>query len=613
MRAAHTNFMAGGEGTVFGKYFLIKKIAAGGMGEIFLAKLKGPVGFEKLLVVKRILQHHLENRDFVDMFFAEARVAASLTHANIVQIYEMGEIEDSYYIAMEYVHGKPLRDVLDRARARGETLHPAHVIEMISKVCEGMSYAHNASNMSDEKIGIVHRDLNPYNLLVSYSGEVKVIDFGIAKTQLSAHKTETGTIKGKFVYMSPEQSAAEPLDKRSDLFSLGICLYETLTFVNPFAKQNVVLSLDAVQRANPPPVSQTNPKLACFDPIISKALAKNRDERYPDCIDFRDALRDLRRSGQVEEAPQALSAWMHDLFEEQIESEKRMILATDTASTEQIKQMQDGLEREHQSGSHGGFRVKIAGQSGSGPAQVPTDVGASAAAVPEPLPHSRLPFFLVLGSIIVVSGVTATIVFKLVEKSRLALAANSTPVQVIAPPAPPTPVVGLTPVTPPDTVKPPDVVKPPEGPESDEAQMKGKKETKKTRLEKPDPKSQKPTAAEIVFGALQISTIPPVKILQNGVVVGQTLKLKQAMGKLQFGTGKDPATDPFEIRVRYKVEGDIITYTIDAEPWAIVRGPGGMGLGRTPLAPQASSGTSTFEFVNPKEKLQLRVTVRFSR
>src|SRR2546422_934630 len=124
--------MAGSERSAFGKYYLIKRIASGGMGEIFLAKLRGPVGgFEKLLVVKKMLQHNVDNQEFVDMFFAEAKVEAQLTHANIVQIYEMGEIEDSYYIAMEYVHGKSLRDVIDRARQQSEPLHPAHVIVMI--------------------------------------------------------------------------------------------------------------------------------------------------------------------------------------------------------------------------------------------------------------------------------------------------------------------------------------------------------------------------------------------------------------------------------------------------------------------------------------------------
>jgi serine/threonine protein kinase len=623
VRLPHANDMTGGEGTVFGKYFLLKKIATGGMGEIFLAKLKGPVGFEKVLVVKRILHHHLENQEFVDMFFAEARVAASLTHSNIVQIYEMGEIEDSYYIAMEYVHGKPLRDVLDRARSRGESVHPSLVVEMISKVCEGMSYAHNSTNMSGERIGIVHRDINPHNLLVSYSGEVKIIDFGIAKTQMSSHKTETGTIKGKFVYMSPEQSAAEPLDKRSDLFALGICLYESLTFVNPFAKQNVVLSLDAIQRTDPPPVSQTNPRLAVFDPVIAKALAKKPDDRYSDCIAFRDALRSLKRQNLIEEAPQSLSELMHELFEEQIESEKRTILETDSASTGQIKLMQAGINREHDSGSHGGFKLEVEGQSSPGPAKLAAHASASAVVLPKPLPHSRLPFLLILAAILTVSGVAAAIVFNVVQNRRLGILAQTSPlVQVVTPPTPPTPppdtAVAMLPapspaLTPATTPAPDADTEADSEPTDDPA--KARKEPKKTRVDRPKAESAatKAAGADSAFGSLQVSTIPPVKIIHNGIGVGQTFKLKGAIGKIQFGSGKDPTTDPFTVKVRYKVEGDSITYLIDAEPWAIVRGAGGIGLGKTPLPPQTGTGTSTFEFVNPKEKIQQRVTVRFSR
>ncbi|MBI5508850.1 MAG: serine/threonine protein kinase [Deltaproteobacteria bacterium] len=605
--------MAGGEGSVFGKYFLLKRIASGGMGEIFLAKLKGPVGFEKLLVVKRILQHHLENQEFVDMFFAEARVAAQLTHSNIVQIYEMGEIEDCFYIAMEYVHGKPLREVLDRTRARGDSVQAAHAIEMISKVCEGMSYAHNATNMEGERIGIVHRDLNPHNLLVSYSGEVKIIDFGIAKTTMSTTKTESGTIKGKFVYMSPEQSAAEPLDKRSDLFSLGICLYETLTFTNPFAKANVVLSLDAIQRNDPPPVGQTNPKLAVFDPVISKALAKKRDDRYADCNDLRDALRELRKDGRVDDPTESLAEWMHDLFEEHIQIEKKMIRETDAVSTSQLRLMQQGHEREHQSGPHEA-RTPVTGRKKS-------DKSGEISAVVSPgtPQHSRVPFVSLLFTIALVSGVAATVVFKLVEKNRMALAASSM-VQVPPPSAPGAPA-GAVPV--PGATTPlavgsaatasgsgaADGSKPPDSPP--EPAKPAAEEVKKKDSHKGRGGGSKGGGEEGLLGVLQISTVPPVKILHNGYGVGQNVKLRAGSGKLQFGSGKDPANDPFVVKVRYKIDGDTITYAIDAEPWAIVRS-GGMGLGKTPLPPQSVSGTATFELVNPQEKLQLRITVRFS-
>ncbi len=639
--------MAGGEGTVFGKYFLLKKIASGGMGEIFLAKLKGPVGFEKLLVVKRILLHHLENQDYVDMFFAEARVAAQLTHANIVQIYEMGEIDDCYYIAMEYVHGKPLRDLIDRTRLRGEHVHPWHAIEIIARVCEGMAYAHNATNLSGDQIGIVHRDLNPHNLLVSYSGEVKIIDFGIAKSHLSANKTESGTIKGKFAYMSPEQSAALPLDKRSDVFALGICLYETLNFHNPFQKQNVATSLDAIQHLSVPLFAENRPELSAFDPVIQRALAKDRAQRFSDCLEFRDALRDLQRHGDVADPKVSLSEVMHSLFSDTIEAEKRMIVATDSATTEQIKLMQAGLEREHASGTHGGYRVKVAGQNARQSTQTPArpQPHVSAIVAPEPPPHSHALFVTLLAAILLVSVTAAAAVFRTVERNRRVLLASHSLTAVTPPPAPvnPQPVVGIatprpTPEVPPATSVDPVVPEPPaaeanaplapEAAESRDARLTddgraAPRRPLKDPKEQRDPKepkepgdvkmSSKASAGDTGLGVLQISTTPPLRVLLNGSAAGNALRLKQSTGKLLLGTGRDPSADPFAVKVRYKIDGDQITYTIDSEPWSIVRGNGGMGLGKTPLAPQPSTGSSTFELINPQEKRSLKLTLRFAR
>ncbi len=617
--------MAGGEGSVFGKFFLLKRIASGGMGEIFLAKLKGPEGFEKLLVIKRILRHHLENQEFVDMFFAEARVAAQLTHANVVQIYEMGDVEDCYYIAMEYVHGKSLRSVLDRARSRGENVHPAHVIEVIGKVCSGMSYAHNATNLSGDAIGVIHRDLNPHNVLISYSGEVKIIDFGIAKSQMSTHRTESGTIKGKFVYMSPEQSAAEELDKRSDIFAIGICTYEALTFVNPFAKANVVMSLDAIQRHEPPPLADTRAELGPLDAVVGRALAKHRDDRYPDCADFRDALLRLREDGSIDEPPLTLAGYMHELFAEQIEDERRMILETDSANTSQIRLMQEGMEREHRPGSQPGYRLKT-----PRPLRVAADASAVALETP---PHSRLPFFIILLGIVVLSGVAATVVYTLVEQKRTA-AASSAVTLAPAPVEPPTKAPAVATLTPAEipavaTLTPAE----PEGETDSGAELEPAErgpehaakaaKNRKRKRRKPGAKPvSPPTSAEATarpppspqsFGHLQVSTVPPAKIFRNGAPAGQTLKLRSEIGKLIVGTGRNPSSDPFVVRIRYRVDGDQIAYAIDSEPWAIVRGNGGIGLGRTPLAPQRSAGKTTFELVNPQKKLTMRVTLRFAR
>ena len=314
-------------GTYYGKYFLMKKLAAGGMGEVFLAKQQGPAGFEKILILKKVLPHLTENKEFVELFLGEARLAARMNHRNIVQVFELGEQNGGYFIAMEYVQGKALRDVIDIAIKKKEKLHGEVCRTIAEQICDGASYAHNLTDISGRSLNIIHRDLNPQNVLISYTGDVKVIDFGIAKSEMSTVKTEAGMIKGKFVYMSPEQSLAKKLDKRSDIFAIGITLYEMLTGINPFHKNNIVLTLEAVQRFEPPPPSEYDPAFAPFDPIIAKALAKDRDRRYSDASEMQD---DLRRV-VLPRAPERLGQFMARIFRQQLEEEQKILMDSDSA------------------------------------------------------------------------------------------------------------------------------------------------------------------------------------------------------------------------------------------------------------------------------------------
>src|SRR6267143_1771678 len=314
-------------GTCFGKYFLMKKLAAGGMGEVFIAKQQGPAGFQKVLVVKKILGHLTENKEFTEAFLGEARLAAQMNHRNIVQVFELGQQDGAYFIAMEYVQGKSLRDVIDATMRRKEKI-PAELCRMLAEqICDGASYAHNLTDMAWRSLNLVHLDLNPQNVLIDYTGDVKIIDFGIAKSELSTVKTEAGMIKGKFVYMSPEQSLAKKLDKRSDIFAIGISLYEMLTGINPFHKNNIVLTLEAVQRYEPPPPSEYDPSYAPFDPVISKALAKDRDRRYSDAAEMQD---DLRRVVMPRPA-ERLGQFMSRLFRAQFEEEQKLLMDSDRA------------------------------------------------------------------------------------------------------------------------------------------------------------------------------------------------------------------------------------------------------------------------------------------
>ena len=317
----------------FGKYVLLRKLATGGMGEVFLAKQVGPSGFEKLLVIKRILAHHHEKREYLDMFLSEARLVARLTHSNIIQIHEMGQIDGDFFIAMEYLRGKALRDIIDMLRIKGKHLPLSYVVDLAIKLCDGLGYAHAAKDIRGRPMNVIHRDVNPHNVLISYNGDLKLIDFGIAKSEMASVHTATGTIKGKFVYMSPEQSAADPIDNRSDIFSLGIVLYEMTTLENPFVRQNVVLSLEAIQRHDVPLPSQRRPGVEALDAVLQKALEKRPEDRYDTCEQMRDDLRDLLRSGAVKPEERDLSLFMADLFEAEIEEEDRLLAEADRATS----------------------------------------------------------------------------------------------------------------------------------------------------------------------------------------------------------------------------------------------------------------------------------------
>src|SRR5947199_416438 len=296
------------------------------MCEVYLANQQGTSGFQKMLVVKKILSHLTESKEFVEAFLGEARLAAQMNHRNIVQVFELGEQDSSYFIAMEYVQGKSLRDLIDTTQRRRERVPAELCRSLAEQICDGASYAHNLTDMAGRSLNLVHRDLNPQNVLISYGGDVKIIDFGIAKSELSTVKTEAGMIKGKFVYMSPEQSLAKKLDKRSDIFAIGISLYEMLTGINPFQKNNIVLTLEAIQRYEPPPPSETDPVFAPFDPIVAKALTKDRDRRYSDAAEMQD---DLRRI-MVPRPAERLGQFMQRIFRAQVEEEQKMLMDSDS-------------------------------------------------------------------------------------------------------------------------------------------------------------------------------------------------------------------------------------------------------------------------------------------
>jgi serine/threonine protein kinase len=213
----------------FGNYLLLERVNIGGMAEVFKAKAFGVEGFERLVAVKRILPSIAEDQEFITMFIDEAKIAVQLSHANICQIFDLGKVGDSFFIAMEFCAGKDVRAIFDRGRKLKETVPIPMACYTIMKVCEGLDYAHNKKDAASRDLHLVHRDVSPQNLLVTWDGEIKIVDFGIAKAANKAGKTQAGILKGKFGYMSPEQVRGLPIDRRSDVFAVGICLYELLT------------------------------------------------------------------------------------------------------------------------------------------------------------------------------------------------------------------------------------------------------------------------------------------------------------------------------------------------------------------------------------------------
>jgi len=306
----------------FGKYYFLERISVGGMAEVFKAKSFGVEGFEKLIAIKRILSNVAEDEDFITMFIDEAKIAVQLNHANIAQIFDLGNIDGSYFIALEYVHGKDLRTIWDRHNRRSLLLPIPMSVYIMIRICEGLDYAHRKKNAAGTDLNIVHRDVSPQNILVSYEGEVKIIDFGIAKAANKASRTQAGILKGKFGYMSPEQVRGLPLDGRSDIFSSGIILYELLTGERLFAGESDFSTLEKVRNVEILPPTTYNRKVPDdLEKIVLKALSKDPDDRYKTSYDMQEDLQRFLIVNKSNFGRKDLAAYMKRAFKTDIERE----------------------------------------------------------------------------------------------------------------------------------------------------------------------------------------------------------------------------------------------------------------------------------------------------
>ena len=299
----------------FGKYVLVKLIAMGGMAEVFLAKEFGISGFQRILAIKRVLPHLARDNEFIEMFTGEARLSAQLTHPNIVQIFEFGLIEESYFLAMEYIDGLTLSDLLSRFAFKGDVLPLELALHIVTELCQGLEYAHNKRSLNNEPLNIVHRDISPKNAMLSYDGAVKLMDFGIAKaTDQQRQETISGTIKGKISYLSPEQVMGSRLDRRSDIFSLAVVIWEMLTSRKCFSGDNEFAILYKIRMAEVAAPSTIRPGIHPeLDAIILKALRGDREERYQTADELLNDLNAFRYKHGLLASTSKLAGFLRDM------------------------------------------------------------------------------------------------------------------------------------------------------------------------------------------------------------------------------------------------------------------------------------------------------------
>ena len=311
----------------FGKYQLLDKIATGGMAELYRAKLTRAEGFEKLIAIKKILPHLSCEGELVKAFVDEAKLAALLQHENIVQIYDFGNLEGEYFIAMEFLFGKDLRSITRKAEERNMPMGFENTLYIASRICAGLDYSHNLRDLQGKPLNIIHRDVNPQNIFITYEGQVKLIDFGIAKAASHNTTTHEGLIKGKLAYMSPEQANGEVIDHRSDIFSSGIILYELLSNRRMFEGEALQIYPQVREARYEPPEKVISDVPIKFYDLLNRALAKDRQDRYQsggdmladieECMYLIDARSNARSFGQ----------YIKSLFEEEFAAEELTLWA----------------------------------------------------------------------------------------------------------------------------------------------------------------------------------------------------------------------------------------------------------------------------------------------
>lgn len=312
----------------FGKYILLERLAAGGMAEVYLSKSTGAVGVNKFVAIKRILPQYSDHQEFIDMFKEEAKIAVNLNHGNVVSIYDFGVERSQFFLVMEYVEGRNLRQILNELKKSNTQFTTEQIVFIIKEVAAGLDHAHRCiDGTTGRPLNIVHRDMSPQNIMVSYEGEVKIIDFGIAKAETQLESTKAGTLKGKYGYMSPEQADGQNIDPRTDIFSMGIVLWELLANDRLFTSSSEAAILRKIRDCQIPSIRKINPSIPPeLERIVNKALAKDRSLRYQTAASLHRDLNRFLNTQYPEFSPHDFSVFMKNAFSQVFLEQRRKLI-----------------------------------------------------------------------------------------------------------------------------------------------------------------------------------------------------------------------------------------------------------------------------------------------
>jgi serine/threonine protein kinase len=325
-----------GCGRPLGRYTLLRRLAAGGMAEVYVARSPGISGFEKKVAVKKILPQHSHNERFVDMLVDEAKITVSLTHPNIAQVYELGLAGEDYFIVMEYVMGRPLNRLMQRVDDHGlDSIPIEHAVYVMGEVAKGLDHAHKQKDQRGRPLGIVHRDVSPQNVLISYQGDVKLIDFGIARAEGRLNQTSVGVIKGKLRYLAPEIAAGEEPDHRADVYCCGIVLFEMLTGEAMFAPKNDLEAIEIAAEAKVKSPRARNPRVPEeLDEIVMRALVRDRSRRYQSAKELAADLRRFLNQRYPAYVGSELGDFMQQMFAQEITADQSLDELAERLSTD---------------------------------------------------------------------------------------------------------------------------------------------------------------------------------------------------------------------------------------------------------------------------------------